>query len=96
MLSSDSDDESEEEEEEQKQPPGAAALQRALEEARALLGDQPKSKKNKSAFFEDEVRQGRYLVSYADNICCVFSCLHPSHACLTNSSQCHACYHPES
>ncbi|EIE27308.1 hypothetical protein COCSUDRAFT_55327 [Coccomyxa subellipsoidea C-169] len=55
FLSSDDSSSDEEDEAEAGQPLDSATKQRALEEARALLRDEPR-KKNKSAFFEDEAR----------------------------------------
>jgi hypothetical protein len=47
---------------------------RALEEARALLRDTPRKRKNKSAFFEDEARSSALLSA-------MLSCLRMQHPC---------------
>ena len=57
-----SDDSSSDEEDAEAEPAlDSASKQRALEEARALLRDEPR-KKNKSAYFEDEVRRCMCLI----------------------------------
>lgn len=77
FLSSDDSSSDEDEEAAAHRAPDSAAKQRALEEARALLRDEPRAK-NKNAYFEDEVCCGMhafhnacacYIIGRSSNLC---------------------------
>jgi len=78
LLSSDDSSSEEDEEARADRAPDSAAKQRALEEARALLWDEPRAKK-KNAYFEDEVRCGMHAFH---NACACYGTGRTSSMCI--------------